>query len=281
MRNGFTFKDIHSSEYGVTVRTKSRPIIPMRKSFTVSLPYRDGEYDFSEANADDREHYSNRIFRLSLTVTADDLYSLQEKIGKLGKWLSGKGDMVFDDIPLVIWRGKIADEIIFMPEHAGTSATMEITFSAEPFGKNVFGTEGPRLGDAVPLGSEIPLSMDTYYTCQISGSGSMYFVNIGDRPAKPVFLLEGVAGTVTMGVGDKSLSFTASGNVTVDFGRQLVTYGNNVVRISGYFFEFPQGRSELIITHSANNDLTVTALYEPEFMYTAVYEDIDWGEDDA
>ena len=281
MRYGFTFKDIHSSEYGVTVRTKSRPIIPERKSFTVSLPYRDGEYDFSEANADGREHYSNRVFRLSLTVTADDLGALQAKIGKLSKWLCGSGDMIFDDIPLVVWRGKITDEIIFMPEHSGHSATMEISFSAEPFGKNIFGTEGPRLGDPIPLDSDIPLSMDELYTCTINGSGKTNFTNFGDRPARPVFLLEGTDGTVTMSVGDKSLSFTASGSVTVDFKKQLVTDRNGALRISGDFYEFPVGRSALHITHSGSSALNVTAIFEPEFMYTADYEDIDWGEDNA
>ena len=281
MRNGFTFKDIHSSEYGVTVRTKARPIIPAKKSYTVSLPYRDGDYDFSAANEQEREHYANRIFQLSLTVTADNLGELQSKIGKLSKWLTGSGDMIFDDIPLVIWRGKITDEIIYMPEHGGRSATIEVSFSAEPFGKNIFGAEGPRLGDPVPLGSDIPLSMEEFYTCTISGSGKTNFINFGDRPASPVFLLEGVNGTVTMSVGDKSLSFTASGNVTVDFKKQLVKCGNAAVRITGDFFEFPEGKSELTITHSGGGSLTVTAMFEPEYMYTAVYEDIDWGDDDA
>ena len=31
MRNGFIFKDRHSSDFGVTVRTKSRPILPSVK----------------------------------------------------------------------------------------------------------------------------------------------------------------------------------------------------------------------------------------------------------
>ncbi len=281
MRNGFTFKDIHSSKYGLTVRTKSRPIVPPRKSFTVSLPYRDGEYDFSEANEQQREHYANRNFQLLLTLTADNLDELQDKTGRLSKWLHGSGDMIFDDIPLIIWRGKIIDEIIYMPEHGGRSATMEITFSAEPFGKNVFGTEGPLLDDDVPLDSDIPLSMDEFYTCVIEKNGTTNFINFGDRPASPVFLLEGTDGTVTLTVWNKSLSFTASGDVTVDFKKQLVTDKNGAVRVSGDFFEFPEGSSELEITHSSDNSLTVTAMFEPEFMYTAVYEDIDWGDDDA
>ena len=50
MRNGFIFKDRHSSDFDVTVRTKSRPILPSVKENIVDLPYRDGGYDFSKSN---------------------------------------------------------------------------------------------------------------------------------------------------------------------------------------------------------------------------------------
>ena len=47
MRNGFIFKDRHSSDFDVTVRTKSRPILPSVKENIVDLPYRDGVYEYS------------------------------------------------------------------------------------------------------------------------------------------------------------------------------------------------------------------------------------------
>ena len=68
MKNGFIFKDRHSSDFGVTVRTKSRPILPSVKENIVDLPYRDGGYDFSKANPFGREFYNDRIFTVTFNI---------------------------------------------------------------------------------------------------------------------------------------------------------------------------------------------------------------------
>ena len=68
MRNGFIFKDRHSSDFDVTVRTKSRPILPSVKENIVDLPYRDGVYDFSKANPFGREFYNDRIFTVTFNM---------------------------------------------------------------------------------------------------------------------------------------------------------------------------------------------------------------------
>ena len=143
MRNGFTFKDRHSSEFGVTVKTKARPITVGAKTFTLDLPYRDGEYDFSMSNPNGREYYRKRTFVLSLGMTTDNLAALQRKISKLSLWLTGSGELIFDDLPLVKWSGKVVDEIVYMPEHGGTKAEVEVSISAEPLARGLFGTEGP------------------------------------------------------------------------------------------------------------------------------------------
>lgn len=281
MRNGFTFNNRHSSEFSVTVRTKSRSVTPSAKSFAVNLPYRDGEYDFSSSNSRGREHYNNRVFAITVTVTADNLGELQSKIGSLSRWLHGSGELIFDDIPLIIWHGKIADEIIYMPEHGGKTAVMEVSFSAQPFGKNVFGTEGPCLDDPVELDSDIPLSMEEMYSFEVTKSDNINIVNFGDRPVRPVIVIEGNAAAMKLTLGEKSLSFTASGSVTVDFDRETVTDKNGVLRVSGEFFEFPEGINALNITNSNSGKLTVRVVFVPEYMYTANYKDIDWGDGNA
>ena len=37
----------------------------------------------------------------------------------------------------------MSDEVIYMPEHSGRKAVMEVSFRAEPFCKCIFDTEGP------------------------------------------------------------------------------------------------------------------------------------------
>lgn len=46
-----------------------------------------------------------------------------------------EGELIFDDMPFSKWRGKVSDEVIYMPEHSGRKAVMEVSFRAEPFCK--------------------------------------------------------------------------------------------------------------------------------------------------
>ena len=279
MRNGFTFKDRHSSEFGVTVKTKSRPIIAGAKSFTLDLPYRDGEYDFSMSNPHGREHYRQRTFILSLGMTADNLAALTRKISKLSLWLTGSGELIFDDLPLVKWSGKVVDEIVYMPEHGGTKAEVEVSIAAEPLARGLFGTEGPLLRHPLPLGSQIPLSTDCLFTYTVNGESKLCIVNFGDMPVSPVITIEGQAGDITMSLGEKSLSFSkGSKSTVVDFERQTVKAGNETIGVKGEFFELPAGVNYLTVTNSASGDITVTVEFKTRHMYDADYSDIDWGD---
>ena len=74
MKTGFTFKGRHSDEFGLVMKTSSRPIHPEMKSYTYDSPLTDGVYDFSSANSYGRAFYQNRIFTLIMQIYADDLY---------------------------------------------------------------------------------------------------------------------------------------------------------------------------------------------------------------
>ncbi len=279
MRNGFTFKNRHSSEFGVTVRTKSRPITAGVKSVTADLPYRDGEYDFSAANPQGRDHYKKRTFVLSLGITADNLTALQSKISKLALWLTGSGELIFDDLPLVVWKAKVADEILYMPEHGGTAAETEVSFSVEPFGEGLFGTEGPLLGHPLRLDSEIPLSTDCLYEHTVDGSGNISIVNFGDMPVSPVIDITGNTGNITLSLGEKTLSFSAGGkSVTADFEKQTVRTEGGVIGVTGEFFELSAGTNNIAVTNSASGDITVKVSFKPKYMYGADYSHMDWGD---
>ena len=279
MRNGFTFKDRHSSEFGVTVRTKSRPITAGAKSFTADLPYRDGEYDFSKANPQGREHYAKRIFVMLLSLRADNLAALQGKISKLALWLTGSGKLIFDDLPLVVWNGTVTDEIVYMPEHGGTKAEVEVSISVEPLAEGVFGTEGPLLGHPLPIGSDIPLSTDCAYTYTVNSSGNICVVNFGDMPVSPVIKITGNTGNITLSLGEKTLSFSAGGeSVTVDFAKQTVRTDGGIIGVTGEFFELGAGLNYIAVTNSAAGNIIITVEFKPKHMYGADYSHIDWGD---
>ena len=180
MRNGFIFKDRHSSDFGVTVRTKSRPILPSVKENIVDLPYRDGGYDFSKANPFGREFYNDRIFTVAFNIYADNLAEMQRKLSLLSLWLCGESELIFDDMPFSKWRGKVSDEVIYMPEHGGRKAVMEVSFRAEPFCKCIFDTEGPALEMPFMLDANIPIDISCLFKFNISGSGDKSVYNFGD-----------------------------------------------------------------------------------------------------
>lgn len=277
MRSGFYYKDRHSSEFGVTVRTKSRPILPAMKRFTQDMPYRDGEYDFSGANPHSREHYYDRTFAVSLAVTADNLALLQGKISKMSIWLCGRGKLIFDDMPLIVWDAVISDEVIYMPERGGRCAVLEVSFRAEPFGECIFGTDGPTLDMPVRLDDMIPIGLEVLYTYTVTGTGGVDVINFGDRPVRPVIKIDGAKGDVTLTLGSGSISFKGEKHVAVDFDKQTVTGDTGDIMAEGAFFEFPEGLSRLKISTDSQNKLDVTVSFTPEYVYDADFSEDRWN----
>ena len=137
MRTGFKFKNKHTRDFGVTAQTQSRPIRPETKSQTYETQIMDGEYDFSAANMHGREFYNNRTFQMDIKVIADNLTALQKKLSKLSAWLMGRGELIFDDTPLVKWDAHIVDTIEYKPEH-GRSAVLSVMFKVKPFAGLIF-----------------------------------------------------------------------------------------------------------------------------------------------
>lgn len=281
MRNGFKFNGRHSSEIGVTVRTKSRPIRPPVKSLTTDLTCRDGVYDFSASNPSGREFYSDRYFTVSIGIYAENISKIQEKLTDISLWLTGAGELIFDDMPLIIWKGKISDEIIYMPEHNGRKAVIDVSFRAEPFGYCVFGTDGIVLDTDIYIDEMIPLEYEDLFDFTLSGSDDLRVLNFGDRPIRPVISLTGNVEGIIMELGEKQLSFTASGDVSVDFDKQIVTDENGSIGVSGEFFEFAAGENILHIENSNTDSIQISVSYTPEFMYGTHFGDVDWGDGDA
>ena len=280
MRSGFKFKDKHSSFFGVTVKTKSRPIRPEAKVYTLDIPCRDGAYDFSEANQAGREYFYDRTFVITISVCADNIHTLQDRLSQLSSWLMGSGELIFDDMPNTVWYGRISDEIIYMPNHGGSSATFEVSMRVRPFGKCIFGTEGPVLDIEMMIDNTIPLALDETMHYVVSGSGTIAVRNFGERPLRPCIHIQG-ANAVILKLDGKTLSFESKGECIVDFEKQSVIAAGNNVEVSGEFFEFMPGKNLLYFENSGSGAVTIDVSYTPEFNYGVNLEAIDWGEDDA
>lgn len=281
MRNGFKFKNKHSSQFGITVRTKSRPIRPETKSVTVDLPCRDGVYDFSRANPMGREYFYERVITVSISIMSESLEAMQNKLSAVACWLTGEGELIFDDMPYTVWNGRISDEIIYLPEHAGKTAVLEISFRVQPFSTSAFSSEGPVLDFAVPIDANIPIGIDAYLTGTISGSGSINILNFGDRPVRPVIQITGAAEDIIINCGGKTLSFSVSGDAVVDCENQNVSDSTGYKPVNGEFFELQSGINTLHFENSQTTALNIEVSYSPQFMYAVDFDVIDWSVDNA
>lgn len=274
MRTGFKFKDKHTRDFGVTAQTQSRPIRPETKSQTYETPIMDGEYDFSEANIYGREFYNNRTFQMDLKVTADNLIELQKKLSKLSAWLMGKGELIFDDTPLVKWSAHIIDTIEYKPEH-GKNAVLSVVFKVRPFANLIFNVaDGPYLDDEIYLDDNIPLDISSYFTFKGTGTHSHKVMNIGEAPVRPIITVSETTDSLSLSCNGHTI--TVSGDCVIDCKKQIVTEKNGSLMsgVSGTFFELVSGENILIVTNTAKIEIS----YEPRYFHDADLSEVHFDE---
>lgn len=284
MKSGFSYRGKHSSEFGIAVKSKSRPMIPEQKMYTYDLPGMDGEYDMTECNEYKRPMYKSRLFELDLQITADNLSELKRQASGIGSWLTGSGDLIFDDDSGVVWKARVSSNVSFAPENRGKTAVMSVVFMVN-MGSAVFNTaEGIILDNAIALDSDIPFNMTDYFTKQLNyGSNFVNIINIGDFYVKPTLIFDGGAENITITYGNKKIMLEdLSTEVIFDNERCIVTnsLGENLAyKMSGDFFELIPGMSEIEIYVDTACGMTVK--YVPKTMFDFDFSNIDWGNDNA
>ena len=187
MKYGFSFKGIHTKEFaGLTVKTASRPIKPDMRDTVFTVPYMDGSQSTADKNPYGREFYGTRQFTVTMFLTAEDFSRLNKKLAKISSWLTGSGELIFDDTPLIIWDAKAAGSVDYAPERAGKKAVLSITFEVQPFGHLAWSiNDGPEIGqEGIYLGDNIPLGPDeqsnTVTLTESRTTGTINVLNYGD-----------------------------------------------------------------------------------------------------
>lgn len=294
MKYGFTYKNRHSSEFGIVAKTVARPILPEMKSYTMDAPLADGIYDFSEANEYSRPFYNDRFFEIQLQVSADSLLSLEMKVSKIASWLCGKGELIFDDMPYVKWSARVISELGFMPELRGKKAVMTVNFRVEPFSRCVFNTsDGTEIDAAICLDTNLPIGIDSCFKWVFNGADGAYtnisktlkVVNMGNVYARPVVRIDGDAKNIVISNGNKTLKInTQKSCFVLDFEHQTVTDGdgNSVMNyVTGDFFELAPEGAAVAVSLDAKGSVDLCVEYEGRFIYALDFDDVDWGESNA
>ncbi len=273
MKKGFTFKNRHSGEFGILMKTRSRRLIPEAKSCFYTAPLMDGSYDFSAANNAGREFYNDRVFELDIQMTASRLDELERKCARAASWLTGSGELVFDSMPLAVWTGRFVSELSFTPERHGKKAVISAVFQARPIGRASFTTGGGiRLGDGVPLDSDIPLDMSAYFEKRLAhGENEIDFVNLGDFYVRPVLRFcfgdtnicaaaydnELPPGERTSSVCGRALtrSVTSSEQTVTGAKNITITYGDSKIMLEGIAADAVVDLEKCVVTDGTGNSL--------------------------
>ena len=277
MRKGFSFKGIHSNSMGVSVKTRSRPILPETKRVTFEPSVGDGTLDLSAYNSRGRVLYSERQFDIDVHAAAGSVTELQYKLTRLASWLSGSGELIFDDLPAVIWKASRSALIDYAPERAGKQAILSVSFFAEPFSYAPFTAFGGiPIGTRIPIGARVPIGLPATLVHQMSSAGTIDIFNIGTAPTRPVITINDPFGTYTVTVGGVSieasmLNSAEAGALVIDCENYNVYAVNSAdtVLYSGMFPELAAGENTIEISSNTSwsTSRTVSVDYLPRFLY--------------
>lgn len=282
MRTGFTYKNKHCSEYGITMVTKSRPILPELRSAPMELPNADGSMEYAAANDYGRAFYKNRTFTLGLYIRAANIYELEKRLSRIAVWLSGTGRLSFDDMPAVYWNAAVIDQIDYAPECSGTKAVLSVSFDVKPFSTAFFDTlNGPRIGAGIRLDDSVRLDSGKAMVFNVSGSGTFTVNNIGTAPVRPVYTIipdvTDEVSTWSMSSGGRAIGYTSFvkySSMILDTENYTCTYKDFDLMggIFGEFFELMPGDNIINFVGTEGVNFTITVSYAPKFIWNADFE---------
>lgn len=262
---GIKFKGIHSDTIPAVWKTIRRPILPTPKTYSVSLPEADSEYDFSEFNEDGRLHYNDRVIEGTLTVVSTGMYGLQKTLTRLAKWLiGGCGELEFDDMPGTVWTAKI-ENVEQVQYELGKAGIATVYFRTKPFSKLTLDSEtgGILLNSSTPIEANLPLELNINQSYNFSNGTILKYENYGDWYTKPIFTLAGTYGYVEFQCNGKTFRYnggSASGQtVIIDCNKYITTKNgvNDSIKTVGNYFEFVPGTNEIKILTNGTGQISI------------------------
>lgn len=256
---GLTYNGEHSSVYGVYFKTKSIPYTPKKRSVSVQVQGRDGEYVFED-------RYNNIQIEIACVIISNKVVHRRKMAREISRWLSSTGILIFDTEADVEYKVvKCTNDITASME--GTSDYFTIVFECEPYQVQTFYNDDLTWNDTA-YWQYINIPWGGYpRTFNVSSGQTIEVVNAGNYKALPTVKLTGVASSVSFG------GFTFSnlnGTVYIDSKNQVVyslsgaTKVNQIASHDGVFIELDPGVNEFTISG------TITSL-EIEFDYKNTY----------
>jgi len=119
----FIFNGVSSEDHNLIINKIDRPVLPALRENKVTVPGRDGAYDFGNNNYEET--------KVGIDVTLVDPLDEPSLMRALGAWLKNKGYLSFSDEPDRNYLGRIYS--VIYPEHTYRIATFKLIFVCDPF----------------------------------------------------------------------------------------------------------------------------------------------------
>jgi predicted phage tail component-like protein len=129
---GFTYDGIHSSTYGISAKTVTRPLLPTLTARKLTIPGRSGSYDFGD------NVFEDRIIEVELRYIGTSFNELRSRARTISAWLSGysgKKNLIFDDEAAKYYVAKIYSSIGL--SNLFTIGECKVQFECEPFAYSI------------------------------------------------------------------------------------------------------------------------------------------------
>ena len=129
---GFTFRNIHSSTFGIGVKSLDRSLIPALRKNEFTIPGRHGTIDFG------LNTYEKRSIQVKIGLLKNtDWIELRKKAREIAKWLSGKGMLIFDDEPDKAYDAAVYNYVGLEQIDLLPAGLLEVTFECQPFAESL------------------------------------------------------------------------------------------------------------------------------------------------
>jgi predicted phage tail component-like protein len=259
----FTFNGEKASDKNIIVNSIIRPILPTLRPRKMTIPGKDGTWDFGNNT------YDEQIVRVVCTMLRP--FKIQDQIRDIARWLSQKGNVVFSDEPDKYYTGRIYSEIT--QNIMGSQGQFVIPFICDPHAYSlVKTTDEILLGSDISLGANITLNNADDYTFALVGPSSFNVENFGNKDIKPTIIINGSFDNITIAINGKNLTYESAIN-----NQELIIDGdhytaeldgvNKLSELSGDVNNFLtlQPNSNNVVITGTNINCTMRFEFRPTF----------------
>lgn len=270
---GFKFGDYHSfKNFGLITKIRNRPIMSQPKTHYENNDCMDGEYDFSEANPQQRLMYESKNIEVDCALKQSDSYDLIVKSRDVAGWLAyGEKRLIFDDEKDVYYLARVNNKLDYSSQF-NRIGKFTAQFKCQPYRYFIVSTgEDVILDSDVLMGTDLLLGGPPMYTKDLLADDTFLVDNFGKVAidsgvpyAKFDIILTGSFTNLSITLNGRTFNYNAvlsSATATIDCVNQTVYQGttNKASGCSGDFLQLLPGNNVFSFT---GTNLNLSALID-------------------